>query len=167
MQSPLLSRRAPKYGFVVALLALGFSALGMTPALAASSKATPFRSDVSGTVTATGPNTFHLTGSGQSVHLGRIGYAGNVQVTNTDSNGVLTDVMTETLTAANGDTLTLRCEQTATPVRPGVYHGTDRWAVIGGTGRFAKASGSGTGTTDAALNVGTFSKTASGSIVLA
>jgi hypothetical protein len=72
--------------------------------------------------------------------------------------------MIETLTAANGDTLTLRCDQTATPKKPGVLHGVDTWTVIGGTGRFANASGSGTGTTDADLNKGTFTKMMSGSI---
>ena len=164
MEQHFSSRRASRYGLVVALLALGFAALSVGPALARSSPATPFRSDVSGTVVTTGPGGFSLSGSGQSISLGRTGYAGSVQITSTDSNGVITDVMTETLTAANGDTLTLQCDQTATPVSPGVLHGTDHWTVIGGTGRFTNASGSGTGSTDADLNVGTFSKTSSGRI---
>jgi hypothetical protein len=158
--------RARRFGLVAALLALSFAAFGMTPAMAQSSGATPFKSDVSGSLVATSPADFNLTGSGQSTFLGHVRYAGSVHVTSTDGNGVLTDVMTETLTAANGDTLILHCEQRATPKKPGVYRGTDTWTVVGGTGRFAHATGSGSGSTEANLNVGTFSKTATGIIDL-
>jgi len=70
-------------------------------------------------------------------------YKGNVVITS----GVVgvtkvTDTLTQTLTAANGDTLTLSCQQTAT-LNAGVYHGTDQWTVIAGTGRFSDATGSG------------------------
>lgn len=164
MHQQVSSRRAPRYGLVVALLTLGFAVIGLAPAHAKSSTPTPFKSSITGTVTSTGPNAFDLAGSGRATMLGHTGDAGMVHVTNTDSNGVLTDTLTETLTAATGDTLTLVCQQTAAPLRPGVYHGTDTWSVVGGTGRFANASGSGTGSTDVDLNVGTFSKTASGSI---
>lgn len=165
MQTAPLPRRAPRFGLVVALLTLGFAALSVAPALAKSSNTTPFGSVVSGTVTATGPGTFDLAGSGLST-FGRISYAGQVQITSSDSNGVLTDVLTETLTSAKGDTLTLLCEETATPMSPGVYQGRDTWSVIGGTGRFANASGSGTGSTAVDLNAGTFSKVSTGSINL-
>ena len=37
---------------------------------------------------------------------------------------MITDTLVETLTAANGDTVTLLCHQVATPVSPGVLHGT-------------------------------------------
>jgi hypothetical protein len=166
MQQPSLSRRAPRFGFVVALIALGLAALGVTAAGAAGSNATPLRADVAATVAATGPTTFQLSGAGDATHLGKFQYAGTVEITDVDTHGVITDVLIETLTAANGDTLTLHCDQTARPVAPGVYHGTDQWTVIGGTGRFAGATGSGTGSTDVDLNQGTASKTMSGPIAL-
>src|SRR3954463_3255831 len=122
--------RARRFGLVAALLALSFAAFGMTPAMAQSSRATPFKSDVSGTLVPGVPTGFTLTGAGQSSHLGRVSYAGTVQVTS-EVNGVLTTVLTETLTAADGDTLILHCDQTATPKMPGVYHGIDSWTVIG------------------------------------
>ena len=40
---------------------------------------------------------------------------------------------------------------------PGVFVGTDQWTVIGGTGRFAGATGSGTGVTHIDLNNGNIS----------
>lgn len=164
MQQQSLSRRAPTFGLVVALLTLGFVLMGVTPAQAAASQPTPLKADVSGTVVSTGPGSFALTGAGNSTKLGRLADTGSVHITNVDANGVITDVMIETLTAANGDTLTLRCDQTATPSKPGVLHGVDTWTVIGGTGRFANATGSGTGTTDADLNKGKFTKSMTGSI---
>src|SRR4051812_34447054 len=163
MQRRISSRHAPRFGFVVALLALGWAALGMAPAMASTSHATPFGSVASGTVVPTSSSTFKLTGSGVS-SLGRFTYAGTVQITSDPSNAVVTDVLTETLTMTNGDTLVLHCDQTATSVSPGVLHGTDTWTVTGGTGRFAHAKGSGTGSTDANLNLGTFTKSALGTI---
>ena len=40
---------------------------------------------------------------------------------------------------------------------PGVFVGTDQWTVIGGTGRFGGATGSGTGVTHIDLNNGNIS----------
>ena len=78
--------------------------------------------------------------------------------------GPNTDSLTETLTAANGDTLTILCNQVLEEVSPGVYRGTDTWTVIGGTGRFSDATGSGSGETHVDLNVDTFSKVMTGDI---
>jgi hypothetical protein len=69
-------------------------------------------------------------------------------ITGSTAGGALTDTLTEKLTAANGDKLTVLCRETATPTgSTGVLHGVDRWTVIGGTGRFSDAAGSGTGKT--------------------
>jgi hypothetical protein len=57
------------------------------------------------------------------------------------------DVLIETLIAANGDTLTILCVQNVQDLGNGQLHGTDSWTVTGGTGRFAGATGSGTGDT--------------------
>src|SRR5690349_5821339 len=99
MQQQSLSRHAPRFGLVVALLALGFT-LGLAPAMAATAPSTPFGAVISGKLTATGPGTFQLAGSGISTNLGATREAGSVQITNVDSNGVITDVLLETLTAA-------------------------------------------------------------------
>ncbi len=127
---------------------------------------TKFTSAVAGTVTATGPTTFTLSGSGVATGLGQVSYAGTVTITSAPGVVPLTDTLVETLTAKNGDSITLRCEQSAVPVGDtGLLRGTDRWTVIGGTGRYAKATGSGTGTT-LIYNLSRFAKTATGTITV-
>jgi hypothetical protein len=145
------------------VLALTLFGVGASSASAAQTSV-PFKASTSGTVVVTGPTTFALAGRGTSSHLGNTSYSGVVTITNVATNGVITDTLVETLTAANGDTVTLLCHQVATPVSAGVLHGVDTWTVIGGTGKLKNATGSGTGTTDADLNHGTFTKVATGTI---
>ena len=148
---------------VVAILALGFAGTG-TGSAGAATRSLPFASLVSGSVS--GPDAsgaFSLTATGIATELGRVSYAGSGQVTG-NVNGVLTDTLTETLTGTNGDSLTLRCHQTANPKGPGVYDAMDQWTVIGGTGRFSHASGSGAGVTHINLNAHTFTKASIGTI---
>jgi hypothetical protein len=72
---------------------------------------------------------------------------------------VITDTLHETLTAANGDTVTITCHQVADPTKTsGVYLGIDKWTVTGGTGQFSGATGSGVGKTSINLNNDTFGK---------
>lgn len=131
----------------------------------AKARAVPFKSAVSGTVTMADPVFFVLEGSGTSSHLGATSYRADGVIETIDPvTGAITDSLTETLTAASGDTLTIYCEQSGELLSPGVYHGTDRWTVIGGTGRFSDATGSGTGDTYVDLNEETFSKQLTGSI---
>lgn len=80
-----------------------------------------------------------------------------------DENGVITDVLIETFTAASGDTLSIRCDQVVVTGDGGLFHGTDTWMVIGRTGRFEDATGSGTGTT-VVDNLETFTKELTGTI---
>jgi len=106
-----------------------------------------------------------LAGTGDASHLGNVrSYTANVVIL-TGIVGVtgVTDTLTETLIAANGDTLTLLCTQTAT-LSSGVYHGTDLWIVIGGTGRLSGATGSGTGDTYVYLSSSTFTKELTGTV---
>ena len=106
-----------------------------------------------------------LAGTGNASHLGKVSYKGSGEITSEHPvTGVITDTLTETLTAANGDKLTILCRQVATPTSPGVYNGTDHWTVTGGTGRFSGATGSGGGDTHANLNADTFTKAATGTI---
>ncbi len=154
---------------VVVVGAVATSGVAASSAYAASIQV-PFKASVSGTVTPTSGTTFTLAGTGNDLIaslMGKISYTGSVVITAVDPvTGVIKDTLTETLIAANGDTLTLLCQQVATPDpnNPGVYHGVDQWTVIGGTGRFSGATGSGTGDTYVNLNAGTFTKNMIGTI---
>jgi hypothetical protein len=77
------------------------------------------------------------TGSGTATHLGQWTVAGNVQYI-PDQNGVLHSSGNATLTAADGDKLQITIEGILDPVAAmdqGIFH------FVGGTGRFAGASG--------------------------
>jgi hypothetical protein len=71
---------------------------------------------------------------------------------------------TETLTASNGDTLTIRMEDLACPTGPSSFHGTGRWTITGGTGSFEHATGQGTSDGGADFATGTFTFTLSGTL---
>jgi len=150
--------------FVIAALLIAMLVSGMNiSAVQAASDQVPFNASFSGTAAFTGPTSAALNGSGISAFLGLTAYAASVsEITPTDIG--LTDVLVETLTAANGDTITILCKQVAIQQASGVFQGSDEWTVIGGTGRFAGASGSGTGITHVDLNNGTFSKQLTGII---
>jgi hypothetical protein len=108
----------------------------------------------------TSETTFALVGTVKANHVGSMqDYQANGSFT-----GPNTDTLTETLTAANGDTLVTLYEQILEEIGPGIYRGTDTWTVIGGTGRFSNASGSGSGETSVDLNTGTFTKELTGVI---
>jgi len=143
---------------------MGIVGIGMGTAYAAK-PATPLKAAIAGTVTPTGETTFALAGTAVSPQLGVAVYDGEVTITTLDPNtGTITDVLIETFTTANGDTITLRCDQTAVRLSEGVYQGADTWTVIGGTGKYADATGSGTGTTYVDLNQGVFTKVLTGRV---
>lgn len=147
---------------VALLVAVGLTGLGVTTAGAAQPDR-PFGAVVTGTIRPSiDGTTFVLEGQAFSPGLGQMGYHGEVQITGVDQNGVITDVLTETFTTAKGDTLVIRCDQVATPIDDGVYLGEDTWSVIGGTGKLAGATGSGTGATYVDLNTLTFTKVLTG-----
>ena len=161
-------KHMPRLHAIFALFTVGLFGLVTGPAAAATNRpvTVPFVGAVGGTVTATGPNTFALAGSGVDSVQGAVTYRGTVVVTSAPGVVPLTDVLTETLTASNGDTLMIRCDQVATPIgTTGVLRGTDRWTVVAGTGRYAGANGSGTGVTYIA-NLHSFVKSFVGTITL-
>ena len=144
---------------VVMVMALAASGIAVRSVRAAE-PAVPLKASVSGTVSLTGETTFALDGTVKANHIGSMNdYQANGVFT-----GENTDTLTETLTAANGDTLTILCNQTLEAISPGIFRGTDTWTIIGGTGRFSNASGSGTGETQVNLNTGTFTKDLTGAI---
>lgn len=77
------------------------------------------------------------TGSGTATHLGQWTVSGNVRYT-PDSNGVLHSSGDATITAADGDKLQVTIDGILDPVAvmdQGVFH------FVGGTGKFAGATG--------------------------
>ena len=150
------------FATVAMLIALVVSGPGASLAYAKSNQV-PFKASFSGAVAVTGPTSAVLNGSGMASHLGNTAYTGNVSDITPTASG-FTDVLVETLTAANGDTITILCNQVAVQESPGVFVGTDEWTVIGGTGRFEGATGQGTGVTHIDLNNGTFDKQLTGTI---
>ncbi len=145
------------------LIALVTGGMRASMVFASSSSMLPFQASIAGTVALTGPTTAVLSGSGIATYLGVIKYAGNVSDITATPTG-MTNVVVETLTAPNGDTLTTLCTEVAVQTSPGVFNGTDQWVVTGGTGQYAGATGSGTGNTLVNLNTGTWTKQLTGAI---
>jgi hypothetical protein len=77
------------------------------------------------------------------------------------------NVNTETLRAADGETLSIRSVDVGCPTGLGRFHGTGNWSVVGGTGRFAGAEGGGFADGNGNLIAGTFEMTLTGAIALA
>jgi len=92
----------------------------------------------------------NVSGQGQFQHLGRTQmHFSHCTFLDLGTGAGRTGVGAMTLTAANGDTLLLRYQGTFQmdpwPVFVSSTVNTLPWTVVGGTGRFAKATGSGTG----------------------
>ena len=84
-----------------------------------------------------------FSGTGTATHLGRSTNDGKSVFGQPASCGGIDTVEYETLTAANGDTLTFVSQNVACSTSPGYYITTGRWVVTGGTGRFRGATGQG------------------------
>jgi hypothetical protein len=140
----------------------------------------PFRATLTEAVVVEGdcpaPNAqlhcVYVTGSGQATHLGAITESAVVMVdfsTLNPATGCADEIRTSTLTAANGDQITLQGPSVAVrnclPFASPTWQ--DLWTVVSGTGRFAGATGSGTNTvsinrtTDPVTSVTTFTGTIS------
>lgn len=132
---------------VIALVA--GAALFLRPARASADSMVPFSATVSETFTAgpCGPALvcIHTTGVGQATHMGAVTEVATVVIDVNPAhavNGCSPETRSTTLTAANGDTITMtgsgvtRCTSTSTDAN-------DSYTITGGTGRFAGASGSG------------------------
>jgi hypothetical protein len=140
--------------------AVALSALAVTTSAVAAEregpKLVPFRATAAGTyqVQPPPPNVvITATGVGQATHLGRFEFAIRNTVTPvaTPAPGCVissTEIFTATLTAANGDTISLVGTGTSCQNPPAVEI-VDVATVTGGTGRFEGATGSVTVTTTA------------------
>ncbi len=132
---------------VATLIALGTLGMGAKPAYAGG-RQVPFSAAYSGTISIASDGTPRFSGMGIATHLGRSTNDGHVVFTGGTAScvgGVPNDNY-ETLTAANGDSLTLVSHDVACPIpnRNGWYHGTGHWEITGGTGRFSGTTGQGT-----------------------
>lgn len=145
---------------------LGVMGIRAIPVAAASTHEVPFKGSYSGTAVLTSPTSANFNGEGNSAHLGSSTNEGYSVVTSPDSScpGGLANDHYETLTAANGDTLSLVSHDVACPTDPGMFHGTGHWVVTGGTGRFSGSSGQGTFDGHSDFNQGVFSFQLTGTI---
>jgi hypothetical protein len=153
---------------LVGFLAAGALLLAAGPATASSAER-PFTATFSGRVAMPSPTTGTFDGAGLASHMGRISTDGDAVITGLDEStcpGGLANVHVETLTAANGDTLTITSLDVACPVGPGAFEGSGHWTVTGGTGRFADATGAGTFVGSLDLGAGSFTITLKGTVAL-
>ena len=105
-------------------------------------------------------------GPGGSHRTGEIAMHGDLRMIGPAScEGGFAVENTMTLTDENGDVLTLTVQDESCPIStPGVYHGTGRYVVTGGTGRYARATGKGVFDGHGDLAHGRFSASLSGSL---
>jgi hypothetical protein len=153
------SRSVRLWTLLLAAMALTLAGLGLgaSPASAAGSQDL-FKAYFSGAV-AFGSGGFPVfSGTGQASYLGKISDQGYVVITGASATcpGGFSNDHYETLTAANGDSLTLLSHDVACPVAPGVYDGGGQWQVIGGTGRFSSVTGGGSLEGQSDFNRGVF-----------
>jgi hypothetical protein len=124
------------------LVAVGAVASEATVARADSPE--PFRASYSGSVSFASDGHVHLDGTGIATHLGASSVSSYIEVIRPAEcpDGFVTQYFA-TLTAANGDTVSLLSDDVGCPTSPGDYYATGRWHITGGTGRFSQTTGSG------------------------
>jgi len=150
------------------LAAVGVCCVALGPAAAARTDV-PFKARLSGTAGFTSATSVEFHGTGQATHLGRLTNAG-IAVLGPPTGGCpdgapgIAAVHTDAFTAANGDELVIRMVNLACPTGPTSFHGTGRWTVIGGTGRFADATGAGSNEGNADFSTNTFELTLRGTL---
>jgi len=126
-------------------------ALTILAAPAAAGAQVPFKGRVQGAEVATPVDATHLAvtrmSTGNATHLGRFTAVANFVVDLTPGVGFGIATGTVVFTAANGDTVIADTVGHATPTAtPGVLSIAESGTITGGTGRFAGATGSYSGT---------------------
>lgn len=153
------------------MAAMAVVAAGILVALPAGASADTgakeFKATLSGEAAFTSETTVSWVGSGIATHMGLTSNEAHITVTGFDDScaGGLANTNVQTLTAADGSTLTITSADVACPVGGYRYHGTGHWTVIGGTGRFSGASGQGFADGEADFIAHTFTVTLTGSLV--
>src|SRR5262245_35734797 len=110
----------------VASAALVMGTLAMGATAGATSAATPIKAEATGTIGFTDATMTALawSGSGMATQMGPVTITGGVAITGPGDTcpGGLANVNTFTMTAANGDTLTLSSVDVACPTGPYQFH---------------------------------------------
>src|SRR6266540_2989665 len=105
----------------------------------------PFNGSLSGSGTATSQNLNRITAKGHLSGLGKIMLVGTTTVTGLSECGGFVGTEQDTITAANGDQVSIAGNGVSCPGSDqNVFQDTVHFTITGGTGRFAEASGSGT-----------------------
>jgi hypothetical protein len=121
------------------------AALTYGPSPARAATRVEFTALLTGKATITGAGRFAFAGGGTSSPYGPVRNAGGIRLTGVGVScvGGLANTNVERLSFVGGDTLTIRSLDVACPVGVMKFRGTGTWTVTGGTGRFARATGSG------------------------
>jgi len=140
--------------------------LAVSP-MAFASSSVPFGGSAAGTFTMT-TTTATATGTGNFEHMGLTTVSATASFTGASTCGAFTATEQDVYTAANGDAISFFINDVfCSTSSPGVLQVTGSFQVVGGTGRFADATGSGTIQGTATLvtpTSGTFTETTTGTI---
>lgn len=144
----MVKRALPMATVATLAVALALNVLALRPSVVAAASLVPLHATVSETFTA-GPCGTALVcikafGRGEATHLGEITENALVVIDVNPAaavNGCAPETRTTTLTAANGDQITM--SGTGLTRCPGTNEADDGYVITGGTGRFEGASGSG------------------------
>lgn len=140
MKAPPQSRITTWANLVLALITLAIA-----PVAAQAGRQVPFRlawtADIA--ISPLTPPWVEVTGlgAGQATHLGAVTAQSISETVNLETGD---GIATYRFVAANRDEVHVDFAFTAIPTSPGVYTIQGAWQVVGGTGRFAGASGDGT-----------------------
>jgi hypothetical protein len=149
-KTPLVSARR-----IAMVVGAALAVMAAVPPRASAMSQVPFEATLAERVTGAAPCPadqtrfvcISVTGSGQATHLGAINESMVVVVDNSSTNPATdcqSEFRTSTLTAANGDQITLAGPGLHCALGAPQETGLDSWEVTAGTGRFAGASGTGT-----------------------
>jgi hypothetical protein len=129
---------------LLASLTLALLALTLAPATAHAAKQVPFRArwDADLVITPVAPPFVAVSGlgAGRALHLGTMTAQSITETVNLETGA---GIAAYRFIAANGDEVLVNFAFTAIPTSPNVYSIQGVWQVVGGTGRFDGASGSG------------------------
>ena len=161
---------------LIVLTAVGLLLLGASSAFARD-HGVPFKANYSGASAFTSQTTTGFAGSGNASHMGNVSATGQAQILcfppdatsqscvgSAGCPGGVPNINTQTLAAANGDTLTIQSNDVACPTGPNQYRGAGQWTVVGGTGRFRGATGNGSFAGHSDFGAGTFDISLNGTI---
>ncbi len=138
----------------IGLIAAVFALLLVAVAPVSAAQQVPLNAGFEGGIQITGigpngPTAAVYSGEGAGTLLGEAHMQGEISIVGPGPAGCefgFTATHTDTLTAANGDQLVVEVTETSCPraASPNIYDCAGTYSVVGGTGHFATATGSGT-----------------------